>query len=261
MGIGIDTSTGLLLREGTLIESVFGLYTVTILDAETYHAAQNVHYAEPNNLISLRNVLVQLLSAGNMSYDLQNRVNASAAPAVKVERTFDDLSIPDGSAPLVFAGRLDLNQPNNPVIEHFQQISGGNQARYLIVAAGFPSSNSAQIAVDQYADSFGSTNTQVRYLNPLTQTPGFPAPTAYDAVILFTLDQALLQPILPEIKISSSKHGKPENPSWQMALLLLCLVHTFQHPVISPTLVKSLSNHYSVHSHNNIHSSLEEQTW
>jgi cyanophycinase-like exopeptidase len=61
IGIGIDASTGAHIVDGVRVENVFGLYTVAILDAETYHAANAIQYHGKTNTIS-RHVLVHLFA-------------------------------------------------------------------------------------------------------------------------------------------------------------------------------------------------------
>ena len=60
--MGIDAYTGLRVANGSLLEDVFGLYTVAVLDAATLGAADRVQYAGEGRTLSLRNVLVSLLA-------------------------------------------------------------------------------------------------------------------------------------------------------------------------------------------------------
>ncbi len=150
IGVGVDAYTGVLAPDGERLENVFGRYTVTILDAETYHAANNVQYRGIRNLLSIRNILVHLLSPGDASYDLKTRQHSLAAAPMRIERTFEGLILPDGAGPLILAGNLSKSLDHNLIITHFVNLSGGENANILIIAAGYPTDGSAQRAADNY---------------------------------------------------------------------------------------------------------------
>ncbi len=82
VGVGIDAYTGLQVHADGHMDGVFGCYSVAVLDAESYAAAENARWGGPHNSISLRNVLVHLLAPGGSSYDRQARRHSlAAAPA------------------------------------------------------------------------------------------------------------------------------------------------------------------------------------
>ena len=155
VGVGLDASTGLNVYDGTRLQDVFGLYTVTVLDAETYHAAGGVQYRGPNNTLSLRNVLVQLLAPGRVSYDLTTRVTTLQAQAVtpraKLDRAFSTLALPKDAGPLLLAGNLSDRLANNPVLARFARLADAPRRRVLIVATGYSSDQAAQAAAEEYA--------------------------------------------------------------------------------------------------------------
>jgi len=159
VGLGIDAYTGVSVYTETRLQDVFGLYTVTVLDAETYHAAAAVQYEASHNLLRLRNVLVQMLSPGQFSYDLNRRVMAVGArvqtPSVRVTRNFNTLTLPKNAGPLILAGDLSKTLDNNAILKRFVRLAGGAQAKILIVAAGFSSPVSAQLAAEKYAAVLG----------------------------------------------------------------------------------------------------------
>ena len=155
LGIGIDAYTGVHAPEGARLENVFGLYTVTILDAQTYHAADAVRYSGPQHTLSLRNVLLHLLSPGQTSFDLQTRQHSLAAPSETVVRTFDALRLPSGAGPLILTGGLSETLDGNPVLNRFANLSGGKNANIIVIAAGFPSDASAQRSADKYKVALG----------------------------------------------------------------------------------------------------------
>jgi cyanophycinase len=154
IGVGIDADTGLNVYDGARLQDVFGLYTVTILDAETYHAAEAVQYRGPHNTLSLRNVLVQLLAPGRVSYDLTSHVTTLQAqvltPRAKFDRTFNALALPKGAGPLLLAGDLGDNLESSAVLKRFAELADNPRRRILIVATGFASDQSAQSTAEKY---------------------------------------------------------------------------------------------------------------
>jgi cyanophycinase len=159
VGIGVDAYTGVNVYDETRLQDVFGLYTTTILDAATYHAADAVEYSSSDNLLRLRNVLVQLLSPGKFSYDLEKRVmsigSRAQSPPARLARDFKALTLPRQAGPLILAGDLSEALENNAILKRFVKLSGGDQAKILIVAAGFSSQSAAQAAAEKYAAALG----------------------------------------------------------------------------------------------------------
>ncbi len=155
VGLGVDAYTGVNVYAETRLQDVFGLYTVTILDAETYHAAAAVQYTAPDNLLRLRNVLVQMLAPGKFSYDLGRRVLSIGAraqpPRSRIARDFDALTLPKNAGPLILAGDLSKTLNHNSILNHFVRLAGRDQAKILIIAAGFSSQDSAKATAANYA--------------------------------------------------------------------------------------------------------------
>ncbi|NTU64453.1 MAG: cyanophycinase [Chloroflexi bacterium] len=175
VGIGVDAYTGVNVYDETRLQDVFGLYTTTILDAETYHAADAVEYSSPDNLLRLRNVLVQMLSPGKFSYDLAKRVMSigtrAQPPRTRITRDFKALTLPRRAGPLILAGDLSEALQNNAVLKRFVELSGGDKAKIMIVAAGFPSPSTAQVTAEKYAAALGVPSQTVAVPNqdePLT---------------------------------------------------------------------------------------------
>ncbi|HTP09209.1 MAG TPA: cyanophycinase, partial [Anaerolineae bacterium] len=159
VGLGVDSYTGVNVYDETRLQDVFGLYTATILDAETYHAADAVTYSPPDNLLRLRNVLVQMLSPGKFSYDLAKRLMSigtrAQPPQTRVTRDFKALTLPRQAGPLILAGDLSASLQDNAVLKRFVELSGGDQAKILIVATGFSSQSEAQTTAEKYASALG----------------------------------------------------------------------------------------------------------
>ncbi len=157
LGVGVDAYTGV-VSDHEVLRDVFGLYTVTVLDAETYHSADAVRYVtlEANRppIISIRNVVVNLLSPGDVTYDLNTRKSSIANPPVVLERSFETLTIPQGAGPLFLGGDLSEALEANPILVQFKEAAGAN---ILIVATGFPTSRSADTGIKKYSTALGMT--------------------------------------------------------------------------------------------------------
>ncbi|HZY41755.1 MAG TPA: cyanophycinase, partial [Anaerolineae bacterium] len=155
IGVGIDAYTGVNVYDGTRLQDVFGLYTVTVLDAETYHAADAVQYRGPDNTLSLRNVLVHLLAPGRVSYDLTKRAVTLQSqiqnPKSKMDRTFNALTLPKGAGPLLLAGDLSDDLASSTVLKRFAELADNPRRHILIVATGYASDQSAQTTAEKYA--------------------------------------------------------------------------------------------------------------
>lgn len=191
VGIGIDTYTGLNVYGGTRLQDVFGLYTVMILDAETYHAAEAVQYVGKEHKLSLRNVLVQMLAPGKFSYDLDKRLLSlgTKAQAVnpKLARDFKALSLPRQAGPLILAGDLSSSVSGGPALKRLVELSGGDKANILIVAAGYPSDSAAQAAAEKYAALLGVPSQTAVVLD---QTEPLAIPRDATGLLLIAKDQS-----------------------------------------------------------------------
>jgi cyanophycinase len=194
VGIGVDAYTGVNVYDETQLQDVFGLYTTTILDAETYHAADGVTYSSPNNLLRLRNVLVQLLAPGQFTYDLDKRVmsigNKAQPPRTRIARDFRALTLPRRAGPLILAGDLSESLDDNAIFKRFVKLAGGDQAKILIVAAGFPSQSSAQVMADQYAAALGAPS-QIAVV--LDQDEALTIPADVTGLLLIAKDQSKVE--------------------------------------------------------------------
>ncbi len=189
LGIGVDAYTGLRIENGATLTGVFGLYTVAVLDAATYGAADAVHYVGDRETVSARNLLVHLLAPGDFSYDLATRRPSLAAPAAVVTRTLDALALPAGAGPLLLTGGLAAD---SAVWEHFLTLTGEDDAPLLIVAAGYPNDRPAQRAADKVGAHLGGAYDSVvvskRGAAPLA------IDKSYRGIVVLARDQSLLQP-------------------------------------------------------------------
>ncbi len=189
VGLGVDAYTGVRVDEGRYVRDVFGLYTVTVLDAETYHAADGVRYRGPRHTLSLRNVLVHVLPPGTMEYDLQTRTTNLGALAPLVERAYTALRLPTGAGALLLGGgQTELEA--NPVLERFRELTGAGQDPLLIVAAGYAHERPALRAADRWARALGRP-AQTLYLSPDAQTP-ITLPEKLSGIVLMGMDASLI---------------------------------------------------------------------
>ncbi len=184
VGVGVDAYTGTLV-DGETLRDVFGLYTITILDAETYHAADSVNYvsvgAKIPPLLSARNILLNLLSPGDSSYNLSTRQPSLAVPAESIERDFASLATPEGAGILLLAGDIPKTLDESPILARFKEIAGEN---ILIVAAGYPNERSATNALTDYSEALGGGTQVVAGDDPLV----IPAETT--GILLIGKDQS-----------------------------------------------------------------------
>jgi cyanophycinase len=188
VGVGVDAYTGVIAQDEVLGD-VFGLYTVTVLDAETYHAADGVSYIrldeERPPLLSARNILVHILSPGDFSYDLKTRQASLAAPASQLNRTFESLILPPGAGPLILAGDLSGSLETSPVIAQFKEIGGEN---ILVIATGYSSERSAQGTLEAYGHALGNSNLLYVSDQPLI------IPPETTGIVVFGKDQSKVDP-------------------------------------------------------------------
>lgn len=189
VGIGVDAYTGLRVENGTVLTGVFGLYTVAVLDAATYGAAESVRYVGDRETISVRNLLVHLLAPGDSSYDLAARRHSLDDPAETLTRTFDALALPAGAGALLLTGGL---VPDSPVWERFLTLTGEDEAPLLVVAAGYPNERPAQRAADKVGKQLGGA-----YESAVLSKTGDDALAIdgdYRGIVVLARDQSLLQP-------------------------------------------------------------------
>lgn len=161
VGVGVDSYTGARLRGGDCLEDVFGLYTIGILDAETFGAAETATF-DHDGVLSLRNVLFHTLAPGDFSYSLRLRQHSLAPTPASADRTFDSLALPEGAGPLILGGQINLDTGGtkpNLFIERLRALTGrDNPAVWVIgpdlIRAGGDLSQSLNDEVDAILVSF-----------------------------------------------------------------------------------------------------------
>lgn len=184
LGVGVDAYTGVAVQDG-VVRDVFGLYTVTVLDAQTYHAADSVRYipiAENRPpFVSARNILVNLLSPGDSAYDLKARVaqigEVRFPPPERIERSFESLTLPPGAGALVLSGDISNSLNDSPILKRFIELAGGQNANLLVIADGGASVLANQRTAQRYADALNKLGAKTNIWLP-DQNGASPQPPA-----------------------------------------------------------------------------------
>jgi cyanophycinase-like exopeptidase len=127
-------------------------------------------------------------------FDLAARRHWLAAPAALVERAYDRLALPPAAGPLILAGGLADDLPGNPVIAQFVQLSGGAQARILVVAAGYASPDEARLAGERYAAALGAPADVLAI--SAEQTGEINAPGGFSGILFAANDAAALEGVI-----------------------------------------------------------------
>jgi hypothetical protein len=95
---------------------------------------------------------LNLLSPGDVTYDLKTRTSSLGNPPDVLEREFDALTLPAGAGPLFLGGDQLDTLKGSAILEKFKAVAGEN---ILIVATGYPSSRSAETAIKKYTEGLG----------------------------------------------------------------------------------------------------------
>ncbi len=189
VGIGVDAYTGIRVDEGRYLQGAFGLYTVAVLDAETYHAAEGVRYRGPRNTLSLRNVLVHLLAPGDVVYDLATRATSLGAPAPRVERAYAPLSLPSGAGTLLIGGGQRTLE-DNVVLARFAELAGGADGKLLVIAVGYAYERPALRAAEKVIAALG-VSAESLYVPADAVTP-IAIPPDVTGIVLLGMDASLI---------------------------------------------------------------------
>ncbi|NWF65083.1 MAG: cyanophycinase, partial [Chloroflexi bacterium] len=197
LGVGIDAYTGVVVDDEVL-RDVFGLYTVTILDAETYHAADSARYVtfSPDRppLLSLRNVLLHLMSPGDVTYDLKTRSFSLAAAPARIERDFEVLRTPPGAGTLFLAGDLSETLKDSPILKRFVEVAGGAGANIVVIAEGGASISANERFAKKYADALNNLGAHASVLVPDEQGNYPPLPSDAAAFVIAGKDASKMKP-------------------------------------------------------------------
>lgn len=181
-GLGVDHYTGINLQ-GTELTRVYGEQTVLIVDGVTYHAAESAQYRGGLNYLSLRNVLVHALTAGETSYDLKTQSFGQNRAPELIERRFETLNLPADAGSLYLLSTLSDSWSASTLLNRFVNEAGGRNGRILHLLLGFPDSEASQ-ARNEFISQMLGVPTIPLEITTATQ-PGFELDfTSYDAIIL-----------------------------------------------------------------------------
>lgn len=159
IGIGVDAYSGLMISDQGELYNSFGSYDIAILDAETYQSANGVQYKGAHNLLSLRNVLVHLLSPGEFSYDLLTRKHSVAPPPENLRRSLALKPTSPKAGLLILSGGFSSLDSKNRNLERFINLTGGENSKILIIATGFSTDRAAKSTAEKIQNILGAPST------------------------------------------------------------------------------------------------------
>ena len=157
LGIGADAGTAAAVVDESTLTDVTGATAAIVVDLQIYNAMG--HFAGPTNSLAIHDVTTHLVPPGGFGYDITHRrplVDGKpiAAPTI-TGRTFDALHLPAGYGPLLLAGDL-RGDPSGSVSQRFIALSGGSNARLVVLALGYAKSTDAQADAKAFATALQS---------------------------------------------------------------------------------------------------------
>ncbi len=154
LGIGADADTGMVIVNEDTLSDVTGSTSVIIIDQFTYNATGQ--FAGPTNSLAIHGLTTHLIPPGGFGYDLTHRrplVDGHPLPTPSVAgRSFDALHLPSGYGPLILAGDLSSDRAGSAA-QRFVALSGGSNARLLVLTLGYAKSTDAQANAKAYASA------------------------------------------------------------------------------------------------------------
>lgn len=165
LGIGMDAGTGATITDESTLSNVTGETVAAVVDLQTYNATGQ--FAGPTNSLALHGLTTHIIPPGDFGYDLVGReplVNGSPLPAPTITgRTFDALHVPAGHGPLILAGDLSSDRGGS-VSQRFISLSGGANAKLVVLTFGYARSNDSQASAKAYASALQpSVSNQVQW--------------------------------------------------------------------------------------------------
>jgi cyanophycinase len=145
LGIGADADTGMVISNEDTLTDVTGATSVIVIDQFTYNATGQ--FTGPTNSLAIHGLTTHLIPPGRFGYDLIKRrptVNGQSLPAPSLAgRNFNALRLPAGYGPLILAGDLSGDRAG-AAAQRFVALSGGSNARLLVLTLGYAKSSDAQ---------------------------------------------------------------------------------------------------------------------
>ena len=157
LGIGVDAETAAPIMNEQTLTDVVGRSAAFVVDTRTY-AAQG-RYAGPTNSLAISRVATHVIPQGGYGYDLVARqplVNglAQATPDIS-GRSFAALQLPAGSGPLLLGGDISGDKAGLAAAR-FVTLSGGANARIVVLTLGYAKSSLARADAKDYAAAFAT---------------------------------------------------------------------------------------------------------
>src|SRR5688572_1896249 len=154
LGIGADADTGMVITNEDTLTDVTGATSAIIIDQSTYNATGQ--FAGPTNSLAIHGLTTHLIPPGAFGYDLTHRrplVDGHPLPAPSITgRSFDALRLPSGYGPLILAGDLSGDRAGS-VTQRFVSLSGGSNARLVVLTLGYAKSTDAQANAKAFASA------------------------------------------------------------------------------------------------------------
>jgi cyanophycinase len=157
LGIGADADTGMVITNEDTLTDVIGATAAIVIDLQTYQAAGD--FRGPTKSLAIHNLTTHLIPPGGFGYDLTKRrplVDGRQLPAPDITgRSFSALHLPVGYSPLMLGGdlRTDLS---GSAAHRFVALSGGTNARLVVLTLGYARSTDAQADAKAIADGLQS---------------------------------------------------------------------------------------------------------
>ena len=152
LGIGADAGTAVAITNEETLTDVVGETAAIVIDIEAYNARGC--FAGPTNSLAIHGLATHLIPPGEFGFDITHRRplvdgHPLAAPTI-TGRSFNALHLPVGTAPLILTGDLrgDLS---GSVIQRFVELSGGANARLLVLTLGYARNTDAQADAKAFA--------------------------------------------------------------------------------------------------------------
>jgi cyanophycinase len=156
-GIGADAETAAAFIGQSELTDVTGATAAIVVDLQTFNATGR--FAGPTNSLAIHRVTTHLIPPGGFGYDLTKRkptVNGHTLPAPNITgRTFNALRLPAGYGPLLLAGDLGSDRSGS-ASQRFVALSGGSNARLVVLTLGYARSTDAQADAKAFAAALQS---------------------------------------------------------------------------------------------------------
>lgn len=157
LGIGADADTGMVIVNEDRLSDVTGATSVIIIDQFTYNATGQ--FAGPTNSLAIHGLTTHLIPPGAFGYDITKRrpvVDGHSLPAPSLAgRSFGALHLPSGYGPLILAGDLSSDRSGS-VSQRFVALSGGSNARLVVLTLGYAKTTDAQADAKAFATALQS---------------------------------------------------------------------------------------------------------